>query len=133
MTADPQNDKPRKERLRRLELIFPSSPIYFVTACTFNRKGILATSMIHDAFLRFAAEGEKHGAYVGAFIIMPDHIHLFVALEQDAMLSTWMKSLKNSLSKPSGWTFSAALAEGILRSHAAKRGILFAEMGVCAR
>jgi REP element-mobilizing transposase RayT len=30
---------------------------------------------------------------------MPNHIHLFVAVEQDKKLSDWMKSLKNSLSK----------------------------------
>ena len=99
MTAEPRNEKPRKERLRRLDRIFSPSPIYFVTACTFNRRAILATSAIHHAFLAFAAAGENHGAYVGAFVIMPDHLHLFVALDPEKTLSVWMKSLKNSLSK----------------------------------
>ena len=32
---------------------------------------------------------------------MPDHLHLFVATDdQRITLSTWMKSLKNTLSKP---------------------------------
>jgi len=30
---------------------------------------------------------------------MPDHIHLFVALDQEITLTGWMKSLKNALSK----------------------------------
>ena len=30
---------------------------------------------------------------------MPDHIHLFVALDPEMTLAAWMKSLKNSLSK----------------------------------
>jgi REP element-mobilizing transposase RayT len=99
MTADPLDDKPRTERLRRLERIFASSPIYFVTACAFNRRSILAAPAVHHAFLRFAAQGEKCGAYIGAYVIMPDHIHLFVALEPEERLSLWMKSLKNSVSK----------------------------------
>jgi putative transposase len=89
----------RKERLRRLDRIFASSPIYFVTACTFDRRAILAKAAIHKTFLGFAHAGETHGIYVGAYVIMPNHIHLFVALEPDKKLSVWMKSLKNSLSK----------------------------------
>jgi putative transposase len=100
MTADPRNDKPRKDRLRRLDRIFARCPIYFVTACTFNRRLILARPEIEVAFSTFARGAEQHGAYVGAYVLMPDHVHLFVGLEQDRSLSHWMKSLKNALSKP---------------------------------
>src|SRR5947209_12546895 len=100
MTVDPPNEEPRKERLQRLGRIFGSSPIYFVTACTFNRRPILADNAVHQAFLRFAEAGENHGAYVGAYVIMPNHVHLFVALAPDRTLSAWIKSLKSSLSKP---------------------------------
>jgi REP-associated tyrosine transposase len=99
MTADSPNENLRKERLRRLDRIFSCSPIYFVTACTFNRRSILASAAIHQTFLEFAGAGENHGAYVGAYVIMPDHLHLFITLEEDKELSVWMKSLKNSLSK----------------------------------
>src|SRR3954470_8719714 len=99
MTADPQNEEARPERLRRLDRIFQAFPIYFVTACTFARKTVLATREVHEVFLEFARAGEAHGAYVGAYVIMPDHLHFFVALEPDQQLSAWMKSLKNSLSK----------------------------------
>jgi REP element-mobilizing transposase RayT len=99
MTADSPNENPRKERLRRLDRIFPSWPIYFVTACAFERRSILALPEVHGEFLRFAANGEAHDAYVGAYAIMPDHLHLFVALEPDKTLSDWVKSLKNALSK----------------------------------
>jgi REP element-mobilizing transposase RayT len=99
MTADPQNENPRKERLRRLDRVFAQSPIYFVTACTFTRRHILANAAVHRAFLAFTQAGEEHGAYVGAYVVMPNHIHLFVALEERATLSGWIKSLKNSLSK----------------------------------
>jgi REP-associated tyrosine transposase len=100
MTAEENLDgRPRKDRLRRLERVFDASPIYFVTACTDNRRSILAAREVHQALLRFAERGEDNGAYLGAYAIMPDHFHLFVAFERETMLSLWVKSLKNSLSK----------------------------------
>ena len=99
MTADPPNEKPRKQRLRRLDRIFASFPIYFVTACSFNRRPVLASAPVHRTFIEFAEAGETHGAYVGAYVLMPDHLHLFVALGEEPTLGSWMKSLKNSLSK----------------------------------
>lgn len=87
-------------RLRRLEQIFVRSPIYFVTACTADRRGILATGAVHQAFVNFAEQGPGHGAWAGAYVLMPDHFHLFVALDDKRlMLADWMKSLKNALSK----------------------------------
>jgi putative transposase len=41
-----------------------------------------------------------HGAWLGAYVIMPDHLHAFVALDgYELDLSSWIKSLKNTLSK----------------------------------
>jgi putative transposase len=89
----------RKDRLRRLDTVFHPFPIYFITACASNRRSILATPDVHRGFLEFANLGENRGAYVGAYVLMPDHIHLFVALEPEVKVAGWMKSLKNSLSK----------------------------------
>src|SRR6266478_6036709 len=96
MTAE--NSRP--ERLHRLEIIFVRSPIYFVTASTSHRRKILATPAIHESFAQFAKEGPKHGAWIGTYVLMPDHWHLFVAVDDERlMLAKWMKSLKNVLSK----------------------------------
>jgi putative transposase len=90
----------RKQRLRRLELVFVRSPIYFVTTCTANRRKILAAPGIHETFLGFGQEGPLHGAWIGAYVIMPDHLHLFVATDDEKKaISAWMKSLKNTISK----------------------------------
>ena len=90
----------RPERLRRLETIFVRSPIYFVTACTSHRRKILATPAIHESFVQFAKEGLKHGAWIGGYVLMPDHFHLFVAVDDERLiLAEWVKSLKNTLSK----------------------------------
>src|SRR5664279_1245732 len=100
MTADENgHDKERKARLRRLERVFVPAPIYFVTTNASSRRSILAVPEVHRAFLEFTRLGEPRGAFVGAYVFMPDHIHLFVALHPDTTLAGWMKSLKNSLSK----------------------------------
>jgi len=100
MTADENGGaSPRKDRLRRLERIFDASPIYFVTACAHQRRAILARAEVHRAFLAYAGRGEDRGAFIGAYVLMPDHLHLFVALDQEVTLTGWMKSLKNALSK----------------------------------
>jgi putative transposase len=90
----------RKRRLRRLDLVFVRASIYFVTACTESRRNILAKPSIHETLLRFGKEGPSHGAWIGAYVIMPDHLHLFIATDDEKIaISAWMKSLKNSISK----------------------------------
>lgn len=70
-----------KERLRRLEQIYERAPIAFVTACTANRRRLLASAELHRRFKTFAESAPHHGAWVGAYVLMPDHFHLFVALD----------------------------------------------------
>ena len=84
----------------RLTEIFTSSEHYFVTTCTLNRRAILTTDSIHEQFRTFCQNGSEYGAFVGRYVIMPDHIHLFVCFHESATgISGWMKSLKNTLSK----------------------------------
>jgi REP-associated tyrosine transposase len=90
----------RKPRLRRLDRLFLDSPIYFITACTENRREFLATAAVHKTFLRFGRDGPAHGVWIGAYVIMPDHVHLFIATDDEKItVSAWMKSLKNTISK----------------------------------
>ena len=86
------------ERLRRLEDTFQRHPIYFVTAPAHERKSILANSKMHNEFIKFGERGGDRGAWLGDYVLMPDHLHLFVALDQDRIsLSGWIKSLKNAV------------------------------------
>jgi putative transposase len=88
------------ERLRRLERVFERRPIYFVTACTYERREILDKVDVHARLTQFGAEGPKRGAWLGAYVLMPDHLHAFVVIDDQRLnLSTWIKSLKNALSK----------------------------------
>jgi len=86
-------------RLRRLARLFTASPVYFITACTHERHPVLANADVHEAFHAFAENAAERGAWVGRYVIMPDHIHLFVAIDAPLEFSRWVKSLKNTLSK----------------------------------
>lgn len=96
-------------RLGRLSDIYFGHPVYFVTLCTFGRKKILNRPTIHSVFIAFCKAAAPYGVYVGRYVLMPDHIHLFVAAAREGVdLSTWIKSLKNTLSK--SWRSSAIAA-----------------------
>lgn len=88
------------ERLHRLEQLYVDSPVCFLTLCTENRKAILANEAIHKAFMEFGREALTRNIFVGRYVLMPDHIHLFVNVPPPSEnLSGWVKSLKNYLSK----------------------------------
>jgi REP element-mobilizing transposase RayT len=85
----------------RLELLFSSVwSFYFVTFNTHQRLCVLARDEIHDVFHAFGVRAEKHNIAVGRYVLMPDHIHLFVAFPMtDLTLSEWIGSLKTVLGK----------------------------------
>jgi len=88
-----------RQRLKRLDILYQHFPVYFVTACTAERQKLLASEPIHRAFKAFAGSAEQFGAWVGAYVLMPDHLHLFLAIDdQKTSLSKWIKSLKGTLS-----------------------------------
>jgi REP element-mobilizing transposase RayT len=77
------------ERLRRLEQVYERHPIYFLTACTRDRRKMLASDAVHGAFISFARQAADCGVWVGKYVLMPDHMHWFVAVDDERMrLST---------------------------------------------
>jgi len=89
------------KHLIRLSRIFDHlRPFYFVTFNTENRAHLLASPEIHEAFLEYCRGASDRQIYVGRYVLMPDHIHLFVVLpEQDITLSSWVHGLKVMLGK----------------------------------
>jgi hypothetical protein len=70
-----------RKRPPRLELLFSSvQPFHFVTFNTQKRSRMLARKEIHEAFESFCERAEEHDVAVGVYVIMPDHVHLFVAM-----------------------------------------------------
>jgi len=55
---------------------------------------------VHAQVVGFGDNGAEHGAWLGAYVLMPDHLHAFVVMDSTRIdLSTWIKSLKNAVSK----------------------------------
>jgi putative transposase len=89
------------QRPPRLDLVFQrfDPPVWFVTFKTANHAPWLACAAVHEAFIRFAqlARDEHHIA-VGRYVIMPDHVHLFVR-GFDLELGRWVGMLRQLLAK----------------------------------
>ena len=88
-----------KPRLSRLRSVYYEGAVFFLTCCTHRRRPLLANDHMHRAFTAFCSAALAHGIIVGRYVIMPDHLHLFVHLPNPDDLSSWTKSLKNFLSK----------------------------------
>jgi REP element-mobilizing transposase RayT len=85
----------------RLGRVFDARPLYFVTFCTHQRRLFLARDEIHAAFLVFGQRAEREfGVGVGRYVIMPDHVHLFVRGDRGFKLGHWVGLLKQALAKP---------------------------------
>jgi putative transposase len=54
----------------------------------------LANARAHTAFLDYAKRAPDHNVAVGRYVIMPDHIHLFVAGDHEFDLGMWVRGLK---------------------------------------
>jgi len=76
-------------------------PFYFVTFNTHGRRKLLDTAELHSAFLDFSHRAYKeYDVEVGCYIIMPDHIHLFVRIPLEGItLKKWIQTLKAVLGK----------------------------------
>ena len=92
-----------RQTFPRRPLRLPStfgSPVYFITFCTYRRRPILATHAIHDEFIRFCQNAVRdHNVFVGRYVIMPDHLHFFVAGDLNFHVGKWIRSLKQALGK----------------------------------
>jgi putative transposase len=77
-------------------------PLYFVTFNTHRRTRLLANEAVHTAFIEFAQNGEDRGVGVGRYVLMPDHVHLFVQGNIEFVLNQWVRLLKRRLSKAIG-------------------------------
>jgi putative transposase len=89
------------QRPRRLTWLFDSvRPFYFVTFNTYRRRPILACKEVHEAFVDYCQRARSRDVAVGRYVVMPDHVHLFVAFSRDGMsLSDWVRILRRVLGK----------------------------------
>ena len=109
-----------KRRPQRLEIIFSTDPVYFVTFCTRNRQAIPDLPKAQAAVETYARRGIKDfGTALGRYVIMPNHIHLFVSGDIEFVLSKWVAGLKRAISKElcvSGEFWQPTFFDHVLRS-----------------
>jgi REP element-mobilizing transposase RayT len=72
---------------------FARSPIYFFTACTAGRRPYLACQESFDCLQNIWTQStEVYGWFVGRFVLMPDHWHLFASPSPEAKSrAQWLK------------------------------------------
>jgi putative transposase len=92
---------PWPRRPPRLSRLFDNaSLLYFITFNTYKRLPLLARTEVHAAFQTFCVKAQEHNVAVGRYVIMPEHIHLFVAFPRVGItLPSWVASLRNVLGK----------------------------------
>jgi len=84
----------------RLDWIFPAHPVFFVTFCVHRRRPVLNTAGVQSVFESFAISAYRdRDIAVGRYVIMPDHVHLFVCGPHDFVLGPWVGLLKQILAK----------------------------------
>jgi putative transposase len=101
----PSDDRFRSEADFRTTTTAPRSDLrnrslYFVTFCTHERQRFLAKDEVHTAFVLFAKRAkDTFNVAVGRYVIMPDHVHLFVRGDDNFRLGPWVGALKQALAK----------------------------------
>jgi putative transposase len=72
-------------------------PLVFLTVCTARRAQILANAHAHDILKNlWTGSCEYHGWWVGRYVLMPDHVHLFAMPDLNPKpLGKWVASWKS--------------------------------------
>jgi REP element-mobilizing transposase RayT len=98
-------------------------PVWFVTFCTHQRRRWLASDQVHTAFRQFTERAaQEFNVAVGRYIIMPEHVHLFVCGDPQFILASWIGALKQTLaraanqSKSGGQIWQEGFFDHVLRS-----------------
>jgi REP element-mobilizing transposase RayT len=71
----------QRRYLHRLERItVPGAPVFFITVCVHGRERVLAQPSVAAVLIDAWQHAEPaHRWLVGRYVVMPDHVHFFVA------------------------------------------------------
>ena len=104
----------------RLDRFFREHPIFFCTLTTLDRQAILANDMVHGILLDHARRSARRGvAWYGRYVIMPDHMHLFIRPAQPhrlgLLLGRFEQRVTMAIGRP-GKVWQPGLFDHVLRS-----------------
>jgi len=106
-------------RPRRLPTVWVNDDhaCFFVTICVAERKPVLANANIHAHLVEFLESSrQRYGWCPGRYVIMPDHIHLFLRKgDERTTLGNWIKALKAMVSRRE-FRWQAGFFDHVLRS-----------------
>jgi len=75
-------------------------PLFFVTICTLHRHKFSSMRVAHEVLITYGARAiSEFNVAVGRYVIMPDHLHLFIRGDQNFVLGDWVKGLKRRMSE----------------------------------
>ena len=126
-----------RRHLRRLARIFETiaGPIYYLTCCVDDRRPVLACDAAAAVLVAaWETSPDVYGWAVGRYAVMPDHVHFFAAVcKEDAkglseFIASWKRWTRRGMRTQGG--SGLHLAAGVLRSCAAKRRVIWGEVGV---
>jgi putative transposase len=94
--------------------------VSFITFCTRDRATIQNLRLVYDAFSRYSERANEHNVAVGRYVLMPDHIHLFVKGDANFVFSRWIGGMKRAiavaLGRHSGELWQPGFFDHVLRS-----------------
>ena len=86
-----------KNRPRRFDLFYIQEPVFYITCGTRDRRPIRELRAAHDAFSRYRERANQHNIAVGRYVLMPDHMHLFVKGDANFVPSRWIGGMKRAI------------------------------------
>jgi putative transposase len=89
----------RPPRLQPLYDAYAAHPVYFVTFGTSMRRPLLNTPVAHAAFLTGCGRVADAGNAIGSYLLMPDHVHLFIRMGWQGTLGMAVRSLRSSITR----------------------------------
>lgn len=80
---------------------FGKGSVVFLTTCTHGRRPLLACAESHELLREIWSKSARlNGWFVGHYVLMPDHVHLFACPGPEAIsLAGWMQLWKSIAAK----------------------------------
>jgi putative transposase len=91
----------RRHPAKGVFIFLDRATIVFVTVCAWQREKRLANPAVHDALLK--AWNKADLWVIGAYMIMPDHIHFFCSpTREDCVIEPWITFWKREFRRALG-------------------------------